>query len=39
MGIEVLDHVIIGNGSYYSFADRGELPIRTDDDKESDKSG
>ena len=25
MGIEVLDHVIIGNGSYYSFADRGEL--------------
>ena len=24
-GIEVIGHVIIGNGSYYSFADRGEL--------------
>jgi len=25
MGIEVLDHVIIGRGAYYSFADRHEL--------------
>lgn len=25
MGIEVLDHVIIGRGEYYSFADKGEL--------------
>lgn len=26
MGIEVLDHIIIGDGNYYSFADSGELP-------------
>jgi len=25
LGIEVLDHVIIGRGKYYSFADKGEL--------------
>lgn len=25
LGIEVLDHVIIGRGEYYSFADNGEL--------------
>lgn len=25
LGIEVLDHVIIGQGEYYSFADKGEL--------------
>ena len=25
LGIKVLDNVIIGSGSYYSFADRGEL--------------
>ena len=25
MGIKILDHIIIGHGSYYSFADKGEL--------------
>ena len=25
MGIQVLDHVIIGRGKFYSFADKGEL--------------
>jgi len=25
MGIEVLDHVIVGRGEFYSFADKGEL--------------
>lgn len=25
MGVQVLDHVIIGNDRYYSFADNGEL--------------
>lgn len=39
MGIEVIDHVIIGNGSYYSFADRGELQIRADEKDKGDKSG
>ena len=39
IGIGVLDHVIIGNGSYYSFADKGEFPIQSDKDKEGDKSG
>jgi DNA repair protein RadC len=28
MGIEVLDHVIIGRDKYYSFADKGELWIK-----------
>ncbi len=26
LGIRVLDHVIVGGGRYYSFADEGELP-------------
>jgi len=25
LGIEVLDHVIVGRGEFYSFADKGEL--------------
>jgi DNA repair protein RadC len=28
MGIEVLDHVIIGRDKYYSFADKGELWVK-----------
>ena len=28
MGIEVLDHVIIGRDEYYSFADKGELWVK-----------
>ena len=32
MGIEVLDHVIIGRDEYYSFADKGELCGRKQED-------
>jgi DNA repair protein RadC len=28
MGIEILDHVIIGRDKYYSFADKGELWVK-----------
>jgi len=31
LGIVLLDHVIIGNGRYYSFSEVGELPIEKDD--------
>jgi len=33
MGIEVLDHVIIGRDEYYSFADKGELCEKSPIDK------
>jgi len=31
LGITVLDHVIIGNGRYFSFSEVGELPVKKDD--------
>jgi len=34
LGIEVLDHVIIGRDEYYSFADKGEMKRREDPDKQ-----
>jgi len=32
MGIALLDHVIVGEGAYYSFADEGRLPTSPRDD-------
>jgi DNA repair protein RadC len=32
LGIRVLDHLIIGDGRYVSFADEGWLKERADDD-------
>lgn len=33
LGIMVLDHVIIGNGRYFSFSEIGELPVKADGKK------
>jgi len=30
MDINVLDHIIIGDNSYYSFSDKGEIPFVKD---------
>lgn len=36
LGIEVLDHVIIGNDRYFSFSEIGELPVQADEKKKGD---
>ena len=32
LGIHVLDHIVVGNGTYYSFADEGQIPPEKRDD-------
>ena len=32
LGIHMLDHVIVGDGTYYSFADEGQIPTEKRDD-------
>ena len=39
LGIEVLDHVIVGRGEYYSFADRGELTSLVKELEKKEKGG
>jgi len=39
LGIDVLDHVIIGRDEFYSFADRGELFINAKEKAEKEEKG
>jgi len=37
MGIKVLDHIILGDGEYVSFADKGLIPSTPDEGKKGDR--